>query len=199
MGKRSGACSRGGKEMQRDERFELEYRLVHFFVPHRTRAAGTVWVRERSPRIGVRVEEAGRRFVLPAYLFSDTPDSVALLDEEGVISALVEEQHTARFDGLTIPPGHWEVFAEASTKIRISIRHHDSGEELSEGVDRVTLSLPGDSPISIDLVLASEGKPAYVRRLVLRRPAPDRTRPPGYSTYPSDSSRRVTSSLSARL
>ena len=186
---RARACSRGGREMQRDERFEREYRLVRFFVPNRTRPSGTVWVRERSPRIGVRVEEAGRRFVVPAYLFSDTPDSVAMLDEEGVISALVEEQHAARFDGLSIPPGHWEVFAEASTRVRISIRHHDSGEELVEGIDRVTLPLPGDSPTAIDLLLANEGEPATVRRLVLLRAASSGTRTPGYFTYPSDSSR----------
>ena len=175
--------------MQRDERFEREYRLVRFFVPNRTQPSGTVWVRERSPRIGVRVEEAGRRFVVPAYLFSDTPDSVAMLDEEGVISALVEEQHAARFDGLTIPPGHWEVFAEASTRVRISIRRHDSGEELVEGIDRVTLPLPGDFPTTIDLLLANEGEPSSVRRLVLLRAASSGTRTPDYSTYPSDSSR----------
>jgi len=172
---RAEACSRGGKEMQRDPRFERDYRLVYFKGTEPVRMKGAVWVLAQSPKVGVAIRDDGREIFVPAHLFSDGEGAIAGLDEEGRIGITIAPDRGARLAAFDLEGGRWRVTSSASAPVEITIRAGD--RTIASGAGSVALGLPAGDVTRLDIRLsvamegARGGTNAHVRGLEFVREA----------------------------
>jgi hypothetical protein len=167
------ACSRGGREMQADPRFERRYRLVTFLGKDPIRTFGKVWVREWGGTIGIRVEADGNRIRIPGELINDERGTPATLDEQGRIGALIRPGKRAVRGGLGLAPGRWRAEALANGPVSVSASLAGAEAPLASGAGEIAFELPGPGSVAVDWVVRAENPASavHLRELVLIREA----------------------------
>jgi hypothetical protein len=171
------ACSRGGREMQADDRFAREYELVTLLGDFGLPVHGKVFVRTRSPRIGTSTTEQGA-ILIPGLLLNDRPGSLAGLDASGRLGALLFAGQPVSFAPLSLAPGHYRVDVEGSGHVALHARAIPApgGVDLARGT--APLHFVVDPPgVEVELMLETDADEAHVRRIRIER-EPDLPAPP---------------------
>jgi arabinofuranosyltransferase len=175
------ACSRGGREMQADPRFLRDYELVTLLGEWPVPVHGKVWVRTASPRIGLVVHE-NESWEIPGLLLNQEAASLAGLDAEGRVGALVFADQPATRTRIRLPGGHFRLALLGSGDLRVRVDEHAAPQKnLAAGRPPIEFALapPG---AEIDVVVETDDDDAHARRVQIDRVTPAAERPFGAGT-----------------
>jgi len=165
---------RSGREMVFDSlsNFRETFQPVNFECDRPRHLVSIVWARLEGGAIGIR--RSIDRIVVPGYLLSANPYSMARLDSEGRMGVQIQPDVPAGISGLRVPAGRWQL--RALTSGGAVVLHAWSGDPAvsASGVDSLAFDVAegaGDVTIGIEML---ERGVAHLREVALRRIPPQR-------------------------
>ena len=161
-------CFRSGKEMHGTETFQDLYTPVIFEGRFPYTHQSIIWVSRYSPKIGILQDQA--RIEIPAYLLNGSQAGFAYLDSRNGFVMDISPNLPASILELEIPPGKWEISAQASAEVQASMAR-SGGEKLY--LDAVPLPAEfiqdKDGVRPFDITLTSPGGTVTIKNLVLTK------------------------------
>ncbi len=134
---RADAYWRGGIEMQRAPEFSRLYRLVHFRAREPFVQDNLSYLR-LDGKVGI--QRSPQRVVIPGYLMAGRLGSVAELDEQGRLAAVVSDEAPAQIDGVELPRGRWRATAESSEPLIVSVATAGDRAAAAESIGAVEVT-----------------------------------------------------------
>jgi hypothetical protein len=138
-------CFRSGFEMQSNPKFFTWYTPVKFKGEIPYEVLSIIWVRRDSAKIGIR--SLPDKIIIPAYLFTGNPNTIASLDEQGKLAITVSKETPAKIKQLKLPatPIQVEVIPPSS-QVLPQIRNK------ADGSVNILLKNSGSLPVKVNEV-----------------------------------------------